>query len=293
VLNLFGQILASYETTPGCGLPIGNLTSQHFANFYLAPLDRFIKERLQCRSYVRYMDDFVVWGGTAANLRAVWRQVEEFLASELGLGLKPNVTLNRTPHGMDFLGYRVFPRELRLTRRSKLRFAAKFRQYEQEQLGGRWTELQLQQRMQALVAFTLPCRSRGFRLRVLKRFGVVANGLEPRDSRRQLEQQRGELPVGTAQQQQPDECEQQQRLPGCAGPSSTCGLDDPQADPAAIPSSQRGVSRQTTATKDPVLVAAGTPRNLRVFQFQNPTQRERGMNSCRPKPTKWTPSKIN
>ena len=53
VLGLFRQILASYQTAPGCGLPIGNLTSQHFANFYLAPLDRFIKEHLRCRAYVR------------------------------------------------------------------------------------------------------------------------------------------------------------------------------------------------------------------------------------------------
>jgi hypothetical protein len=57
VLALFGAILASYETTPGRGLPIGNLTSQHFANFYLGRLDRFVKEVLQCLAYVRYSGD--------------------------------------------------------------------------------------------------------------------------------------------------------------------------------------------------------------------------------------------
>lgn len=49
VMDLFDRILASYQTAPGRGLPIGNLTSQHFANFYLAPLDRFIKEQLHRR----------------------------------------------------------------------------------------------------------------------------------------------------------------------------------------------------------------------------------------------------
>jgi RNA-directed DNA polymerase len=175
VLSLFDQVLASYQTAPGRGLPIGNLTSQHFANFYLAPLDRFIKERLRCRAYVRYMDDFVVWGDGGAELRSVWGEVEAFLAAELRLELKPNVALNKTALGMDFLGYRVFPCERRLARRSKLRFARKFRRYEREWEEGRWTELRLQQCMQALVAFTLPARSAPWRRHVLRRFGVVAN----------------------------------------------------------------------------------------------------------------------
>ena len=221
VLDLFAQILASYETAPGRGLPIGNLTSQHFANVYLAPLDRFIKERLGRRAYVRYMDDFVVWGQSGVELRAVQREVAAFLAAELRLDLKANVAVNNTASGMDFLGYRIFPRELRLARRSKLRFARKFRRYERAWAEGRWSERQLQQRMQALVAFTLPARSRNWRMQVENRFGVAAKRLEPRDPRRQLEQQREELPVGEPQQQQPDEQEQHHRVSCCPGPSST------------------------------------------------------------------------
>jgi RNA-directed DNA polymerase len=241
VLHLCDRILASYQTAPGRGLPIGNLTSQHFANFYLAPLDRLIKEQLQRRCYVRYMDDFVVWGETAAELREVWRKVEAFLTTELGLKLKPNVILNRTDRGMDFVGYRIFPHELRLTRRGKRRFVRKFRSYERGQMEGGWTELQLQQRVGALIAFTLPCRSRSFRRNVMERFGAVANGLEPRHPRRQLEQQRGQLPVGAAQQQQPRQRQQQHRFPGCPVPSSTRGWENPLADPAAVPSSNRVV----------------------------------------------------
>ena len=220
VLDVFEKILASYETKPGCGLPIGNLTSQHFANFYLAPLDRFLKEHLGCRAYVRYMDDFVVWGDSGAELRAVWREVEAFMTAELRLTLKPNVAVNKTAFGMDFLGYRIFPRELRLARRSKLRFASKFRRYEQAWAEGRWTEWQLQQRMQALLAFTLPARSRNWRLHVETRFGVVARRLEPHDPRGQLEQQRDQLPVGEPQQQQPGQQEQQYWVPRGSGPSS-------------------------------------------------------------------------
>jgi RNA-directed DNA polymerase len=236
VLEVFDRILATYQTAPGQGLPIGNLTSQHFANYYLAPLDRFIKEGLQCRSYVRYMDDFVVWGETAAELREVWRRVEDFLTTELKLELKSNVMLNRTERGMDFLGYRIFPRDLRLAKRSKRRFASKFRAYEREHREGVWSELELQQRMTALIAFTLPCRSRGFRRNVIERFGAEANGLQPRAARRQLEQQRQQRALCQPQQQQPGQRQQQQRLPGCPGPSSTRWPERRPAAPAAVPS---------------------------------------------------------
>jgi len=255
VLDVFEQIIASYETAPGRGLPIGNLTSQHFANFYLAPLDRFIKERLSRCAYVRYMDDFMVWGESGAELRAVWREVEAFMTAELRLTLKPNVAVNKTAFGMDFLGYSIFPLELRLARRSKLRFALKFRLYEQAWAEGRWTEWQLQQRMEALVAFILPAHSRAWRLHVENRFGVVARRLEPRDPRGQLEQQRDQLPVGESQQQQPGQQEQQHWFPRCPGPSSTGTSEDVPADPAAILSARLRASRQRAANEGPVRVA--------------------------------------
>jgi hypothetical protein len=236
LMEVFDRILATYQTAPGRGLPIGNLTSQHFANYYLAPLDRFLKERLQCRSYVRYMDDFVVWGETAAELREVWRQVEAMLAAELKLELKFNVMLNRTECGMDFLGYRIFPDDLRLAKRSKRRFASKFRAYEREHRDGVWSELELQQRMTSLIAFTLPCRSRGFRRNMIERFGAEAKGLQLRAARRQLEQQRQQRALCQPQQQQPGQRQQQQRLSGCSGPSSTRWPERRLADPAAVPS---------------------------------------------------------
>jgi RNA-directed DNA polymerase len=106
LLGLFDRILASYQTTGGRGLPIGNLTSQHFANYYLAPLDRFLKEDLQRDAYLRYMDDFVVWGGSGRELREVCDRVRAFLMVELKLDLKGNAAINRTAFGMDFLGFR-------------------------------------------------------------------------------------------------------------------------------------------------------------------------------------------
>jgi hypothetical protein len=221
VLGVFDRIIDSYHTAPGRGLPIGNLTSQHFTNFYLAPLDRFLKEDLQCGAYVRYMDDFVTWGESGHELRAVCERVRAFLAGELKLELKDNIAINRTAFGMDFLGYRLFPGTVRLARRSKVRFTRKFRRYEAAHLRGEWSELVLQQRIQALLAFVMPAESGAFRRHVLQRFGVAARRLEPRESGRQLEQQRDQLPDGEPQQQQPDEQEQQHRVPFRLAISST------------------------------------------------------------------------
>jgi hypothetical protein len=273
LLAIFERILGSYHNTPGRGLPIGNLTSQHFANFYLSPLDRFHKEKLRCGAYVRYMDDFMVWGGSGRELRAVCERVREFLVAELRLELKANTTINRTALGMDFLGYRVFPSSMRLARRSKVRFARKFCRYEAAHRRGQWSELILQQRMQALLAFIMPVESGAFRRHVLQRFGVAAKRLQPCVTGRQLEQQRQQLPDGEPQQQQPDEQQQQHRVSVCAALSSTLLPDGGGADPAAILSPERGALGQTTAMKDPVLVTEGTPQNLRVFQSQNPEER--------------------
>ncbi|MBM3839284.1 MAG: hypothetical protein FJ398_15210 [Verrucomicrobia bacterium] len=235
LLVLLGRIVESYSTAPGCGLPIGNLTSQHFANYYLPPLDRFVKETLRRQCYVRYMDDFVVWGDNSADLKRGRDQVRNFLQSTLGLSLKNEGQIDRSGKGMDFLGYRIFPQTTRLSRRSKLRFRRKLKAYEGRWMAGEWTEETLQRHAEPLLAFVRGADSEAFRRAVLSDLRVGAEGLEPREPRRQLEQCRTELPVGAAQQQLAVESEQQPRVPGRAGPSST-GTEFP-ADPAPILSS--------------------------------------------------------
>jgi len=266
LLGIFDRILASYHTTPGRGLPIGNLTSQHFANFYLAPLDRFLKETCQRGACVRYMDDFVVWGDTGGELRAVCERVRVFLAAELKLELKANTAINRTAFGMDFLGYRLFPGTVRLARRSKVRFSRKFRRYEAAQSCGRWSELVLQQRMQALLAFVLPAESGAFRRHVLQRFGVAAKRLQPCESGRQLEQQRDQLPDGEPQQQQPEQQQQQHWVPLRPAPSSTLTPEGVGADPAAILS---GASKYRPANTD-----SNSPGASRQTEFSESSGRD-------------------
>ncbi len=93
----------------GRGLPIGNLSSQFFANVYLDALDQFAKHVLKAKRYLRYVDDFVLFHHDREQL-AAWRdQIEAFLQDQLGLRLKAEQKLCRLTDGLDFLGYVIYP----------------------------------------------------------------------------------------------------------------------------------------------------------------------------------------
>jgi hypothetical protein len=215
LLALLGRIIDGYTVTPGKGVPIGSLTSQHLANFYLGWCDRFIKEQRQIPGYVRYMDDLARWADSAAELSSALSAVRGFLADRLHLAVKPHPYVNRTGHGLDFLGCRVFPTHLRLSARSRRRFRRKLAALERALYQGRITEREAQQRGQALVAFTRSAgaKSWSFRLRAIEQTSGDGPGLGARAPRRQLEQRRQELPVGLPQQERAAQPEPQLRVP--------------------------------------------------------------------------------
>lgn len=112
VLALAGTILRGPPTDPsgGKGLPVGSLTSQWFANLVLDRLDHAVIDQICIRSYVRYMDDFVLFADDAATLRGAHDAVVRFLGDELGLELKARATiLAPARQGLPFLGWQVFP----------------------------------------------------------------------------------------------------------------------------------------------------------------------------------------
>jgi len=198
LLHVFARLIGSYETCQGKGLPIGNLTSQHFANQYLGVLDHHVKETLGAAGYIRYMDDFVVWDDDKGRLKAVKASVQSFLGDDLRLTLKDDVQINRSARGMPFLGCRVYPDRICLTPESKSRFARKLRRYDKELRNGTRDENDVARRVQALCAFVRFADSHGLRTHLMR---GLSEGLEPRDPRRQLEQQREQLPVCQPQQQ--------------------------------------------------------------------------------------------
>jgi RNA-directed DNA polymerase len=97
------------QAAPGCGLPIGNLSSQFFANVYLNELDQFVKHTLKAKRYVRYVDDFVLVHHDRAQLEAWLPPIEQFLQDRLRLKLKADIRLKPLTAGLDFLGYWIYP----------------------------------------------------------------------------------------------------------------------------------------------------------------------------------------
>lgn len=167
LLALLDGIIDSYATVPGRGVPIGNLTSQFFANHYLGLLDHHVKRGVGCRRYVRYMDDFVVWDASKDRLREVRDEIVRFLDATLHLELKP-VCLQACSVGMTFLGYRVFPGRVRLAARSRKRFRHKLAQCHENYTTGRWTEEQTARHVEPLLAFVRRAESESFRRRVIE-----------------------------------------------------------------------------------------------------------------------------
>ena len=178
LLKLFQRVVGSFRGGIGQGIPIGSLTSQHLANFYLGWFDRFIKERLRFKGYVRYMDDMALWADDPRDLQVALQAGESFLRDELGLELKPWPYSNRTLHGMDFLGCRVFQQHTTLNRRSRVRFHRRLRQIEQACQSGNLSERRLQERATAMVAFTRTggISSWRFRRAVLEKLSVSGQG---------------------------------------------------------------------------------------------------------------------
>ncbi len=117
----FGKLLPRHKslfyTKPSCGLPIGNLTSQFFANVYLNALDQFIKHHLKARFYARYVDDLVLVHTDRETLCCWQGEIERFLERELKLAINRSATrLAPVSGGVDFVGFIIRP-GYRLVRR--------------------------------------------------------------------------------------------------------------------------------------------------------------------------------
>jgi hypothetical protein len=113
------------------GLPIGNLTSQFWANVYLHPVDDLVSRRMGRGTYLRYMDDMLVFGPSKPELWEVAEAVSTMLTEDLRLRLKERATvLAPVTEGVGWLGFRVHPGTTRLDRQGRRRFARKVRRLE-------------------------------------------------------------------------------------------------------------------------------------------------------------------
>lgn len=137
------------------GLPIGNLTSQFFANVYLNGFDHFVKEELRARKYLRYVDDWALFSDDRAFLQAARKAIEAYLTT-LRLRLHPvKSQLFETRYGANFVGFRVLPDRVRVRNDNLQRSRRRCRHLQQAYTNGDLSLAELVQRLQSWEAHLL------------------------------------------------------------------------------------------------------------------------------------------
>ena len=132
------------------GIPIGNLTSQLFANVYMNEFDQFAKHVLKIKYYARYTDDFVIVSNAAAELEQLLLRIEEFLSERLRLSLHPSkISIRTYAQGIDFLGQVIFPHHRLLRTKTKRRVFSKLERRVEQCKSGLISEDALNQSLQS------------------------------------------------------------------------------------------------------------------------------------------------
>lgn len=123
IIWILSEVINSFDLGVGKGIPLGNLTSQLFANIYMDRFDRFVKHTLNIKYYIRYADDFIFISHNKNELIGLLPKIKDFLLENLRLELHDNKTLLKTvASGIDFLGWVHFPdhRVLRTTTKRRM-----------------------------------------------------------------------------------------------------------------------------------------------------------------------------
>lgn len=151
------------------GLPIGNLTSQFWANVYLNQLDQFIKRELGCRAYLRYVDDFLLFCASKAQL---WQWKRAIVAHLAGLRLtlhERESTVYPVKTGIPFLGFRIYPDHRLLKSRNGRAFARRYRGLRRDCAHRKISEAQLTVRVRGWIAHAAHGNTWGLRRSILGR----------------------------------------------------------------------------------------------------------------------------
>ena len=166
-LALLGRIIdGGAGDSAGRGLPIGALTSQHFANAYLDAADRMLVGHRDVRAHVRYMDDIVWWCPTRAAALASLEELGLFLWRERRLRLKPAAHIGRSAQGLAYCGYRIRPGVVLASSRKLSRHRAGLARLQLAQATGAATPAQAQRAYDALLAALAGAQTLGFRQRL-------------------------------------------------------------------------------------------------------------------------------
>jgi len=166
LIKIFDKIINSYQVEINKGLPIGNLTSQYFANHFLSSADHFLIEKIRIPLYIRYMDDMLLFDNDLNRLKYKVKQFTGYIKENLLLNFK-TVNINKTSLGVPFLGYKLFPYTVKLNKKSKKRFKKKIRIYNNLLKKGKWSEKDYQRHITPLIAFTEYADALNFRKNII------------------------------------------------------------------------------------------------------------------------------
>ena len=162
VIALLDGIIDSYETEPSRGVPIGNLTSQFFANMYLSSLDHYVLEKLHPAAYCRYMDDFVLWASSHLQLKVMLEQITNYVSENLCLLLKKPV-FGKSSAGLPFLGFLIKEKGIYLQRKSKRRVLERMNEITVSLCCGSISEEKAAERVRSVFAAIGLARTNSFR----------------------------------------------------------------------------------------------------------------------------------
>ena len=177
LLDLMRRIIDAHQVAPHKGLPIGALTSQQFANYYLSGLDRRLLEECHVRGFVRYMDDLVWWGDDKVAVRKALDAAHHYTDSVLRLQMKTPIQVGHSRNGLSFCGYRILPGRLLLSRRRKRRYAECRHKWEQAFAAGMLDQRALQAGYDSARAITSHADAEVWRREQLRR-QPLANSLQ-------------------------------------------------------------------------------------------------------------------
>lgn len=182
VIWLIETILKNHKTeVHGKGMPLGNLTSQFFANFYLNELDYFVKQHLKAKYYIRYVDDFVILHTDQKILHCWQDQINTFLTKHLKLELHPDKTkIFPLGRGVTFLGFRIFTKHRLLKKSNARRIWKRLEKFRKKYEKGEITREEILLSLEGWFAYAEFADTYKFRCKVMAKFNELFPIEDPR-----------------------------------------------------------------------------------------------------------------
>ena len=172
VMWLIERIITNYRSKDkNKGMPLGNLTSQFFANVYLNELDQYLKHKLRARYYIRYVDDFVILHPSRRTLEQYKSVIDKFLREKLDLKLHPDKSqILKLEKGIGFLGFRIFYHHKLLARKNMRRFEKKMEGIKHEYSEGKIDREKVIERLEGWLAYASHANTHKYRKRLTSKF---------------------------------------------------------------------------------------------------------------------------